>query len=127
MQIARLARMRLSRCVSGSPLWSTTLRAPVDASRLSEPEGRPSVCASLTRRERTPLALASCAGSRFRETNHEFVQSNECEPVGVGRVLQAGGVMNPLVFTLGLYALVCAGAGLGWVLCAFEFYNGGDV
>lgn len=26
------------------------------------------------------LALASCAGSRFRETNHEFVQSDECEP-----------------------------------------------
>lgn len=25
------------------------------------------------------MALASCAGSRFRETNHEFVQSNKCE------------------------------------------------
>ena len=23
--------------------------------------------------------MASCAGSRFLETNHEFVQSNECE------------------------------------------------
>ena len=27
------------------------------------------------------MALASCAGSRFRETNHEFVQSNKCERV----------------------------------------------
>lgn len=26
-----------------------------------------------------PLAWVSCAGSRFLETNHEFVQSNECE------------------------------------------------
>jgi hypothetical protein len=76
--------MRLSGCVSGSPRWSATLRAPVDASRLSEPEGRLSVCASLTRRGRTPLALASCAGSRFRETNHEFVQSNECEGLTSG-------------------------------------------
>ena len=25
------------------------------------------------------MALASCAGSRFRGTNHEFVQSNKCE------------------------------------------------
>jgi len=25
------------------------------------------------------LALASCACSLFRETDHEFVQSNECE------------------------------------------------
>jgi hypothetical protein len=25
------------------------------------------------------LALASCVGSRSRETSHEFVQSNECE------------------------------------------------
>jgi hypothetical protein len=29
------------------------------------------------------LALASCAGSRFRETNHEFVQSNECEVIDI--------------------------------------------
>lgn len=27
------------------------------------------------------MVLASCAVSRFRETNHEFVQSNECEVV----------------------------------------------
>ena len=26
-----------------------------------------------------PLAWVSCAGSRFRGTNREFVQSNECE------------------------------------------------
>ena len=78
MQIARLTRMRLLGCVSRSPRWSATLGAPVDASRLSEPEGRLSVCDLLTRRGRTPLVLASCAGSRFRE-NHEFVQSNECE------------------------------------------------
>jgi len=71
------------------------LRAPVDASRLSEPEGRLSVCASLTRRGRTPLALASCAGSRFRETNHEFVQSNECEPMGMGRCVPEGIVSTP--------------------------------
>ena len=71
--------MRLLGCVSRSPRWSATLGAPVDASRLSEPKGRLSVCDLLTRRERTPLALASCAGSRFRGTNHEFVQSNECE------------------------------------------------
>jgi len=37
------------------------------------------VCDLLTRRGRTPLVLASCAVSRFRETNHEFVQSNEWE------------------------------------------------
>ena len=79
MQIARLTRMRLLGCVSRSPRWSATLGAPVDASRLSEPEGRLSVCDLLTRRGRTPLALASCASSRFRETNREFVQSNECE------------------------------------------------
>ena len=39
------------------------------------------MCDLLTRRVQTPLAPASCAGSRFRETNHEFVQSNECEAV----------------------------------------------
>lgn len=33
-----------------------------------------------------PLAWVSCAGSRFLETNHEFVQSNECE--GLARDLQ---------------------------------------
>jgi len=27
-----------------------------------------------------PLAWVSCAGSRFRGTNREFVQSDECEP-----------------------------------------------
>lgn len=73
--------MRLLGCVSRSPRWSATLGAPVDASRLSEPEGRLSVCGLLTRRGRTPLVLASCAVSRFRETNHEFVQSNEWEGI----------------------------------------------
>jgi len=33
-----------------------------------------------------PLAWVSCAGSRFRGTNREFVQSNECEPAAVQRV-----------------------------------------
>lgn len=28
------------------------------------------------------MALASCACSLFRETDHEFVQSNECEAMG---------------------------------------------
>lgn len=71
--------MRLLGCVSRSPRWSATLRAPVDVSRLSEPEGRLSACDLLPRRGRGPLALASCVGSRSRETSHEFVQSNECE------------------------------------------------
>jgi hypothetical protein len=53
--------------------------ARADASPPSERAGRLSVCDLLTRRGRTPLALAFCAGSRFRETNREFVQSNECE------------------------------------------------
>lgn len=78
-QIGTRTRMRSPGFVSRSPRWSVNYIAPDDASRLSEPEGRLSVCASLTRRGRTPLALASCAGSRFLETNHEFVQSNECE------------------------------------------------
>ena len=30
-----------------------------------------------------PLAWVSCAGSRFRGTNREFVQSNECEGTGM--------------------------------------------
>ena len=34
---------------------------------------------SLTRNGQMPLAWVSCAGSRFRGTNREFVQSNECE------------------------------------------------
>jgi len=79
VQIARRTWTRLLGCVSGSPRWSATCAAPVDASHLSGPEERPSACDLLTRRERTPLALASCAGSRFRETDHEFVRSNECE------------------------------------------------
>jgi hypothetical protein len=40
------------------------------------------------------LALASCAGSRFRETNHEFVQSNKCEAIQVAcvavRIIEEG-------------------------------------
>lgn len=39
------------------------------------------MCDLITRREQTHSALVSCADSRFRETNHEFVQSNECEPI----------------------------------------------
>ena len=53
--------------------------APADASQPSEPDGRLCVLDLLTRRAPTPLELASCARSRSRGTNNEFVQSNECE------------------------------------------------
>lgn len=54
-----------------------------------------------------PLAWVSCAGSRFRGTNREFVQSNECEAAGVCRV------------TLTLAAVAVAGIILAgwWLLC----------
>jgi hypothetical protein len=55
----------------------------VIASLLSERGGRHSACDSLTRRGQTHSALASSVGSPFPETNHEFVQSDECE---VGRL-----------------------------------------
>ena len=88
--------MRLLGCVSRSPRWSVTCAARVDASRLSEPEGSLSVCDLRTRRGRTPLALASCAGSRFLVTNHEFVQSNECEaaPLAVVRDVKVEAVLK---------------------------------
>ena len=38
-----------------------------------------------------PLAWVSCAGSRFLETNHEFVQSNECEAALRLRAMVAAG------------------------------------
>ena len=46
----------------------------------SERAGRESLRVRLADEERAnAFSLASCAGSRFRETNHEFVQSDECE------------------------------------------------
>lgn len=41
-----------------------------------------------------PLAWVSCAGSRFLETNHEFVQSNECEDPRTPRRHAGGSAMS---------------------------------
>lgn len=49
------------------------------------------------------------------------------QPVGLGRLVQAGDAVTLLDLGLLLWGLVSAAAGLGWVLCAFEVNNGGDV
>ena len=48
----------------------------------SERAGREALRVRLANEERAnALAWVSCAGSRFRGTNREFVQSNECEAI----------------------------------------------
>lgn len=34
--------------------------------------------------------------------------------------------MSLIIFFFGLYTLFCAGASLGWMLCAYEAANGGE-
>lgn len=79
MRTGRPAKTRFPGCVSWSPHWSAICVGRADASPPSEQAARPSAFDSLTRSGQMPLAWVSCAGSRFRGTNREFVQSNECE------------------------------------------------
>lgn len=53
--------------------------ARVDASPQSEQAERPSGCVLLPKKGHTHTPWSGCVSARFRGTNHEFVQSNECE------------------------------------------------